>query len=244
MKSFRLLALLTALLISLASPRAAQAATRIVLDGEFDDWGGKAHLDDPPGDARRGDYDLVRLYWANNPDQARLYFMVERLEHHKNDHKPVLYVMFIDTDNDGRFNGPADARVDVRYAPKSLGLVTVMVFRGPFPVAGYGGLWGETSDEGGTRCEWPVEFSDIDIEPGQVIRMVLFATDNPPNRPSIGAYENLASSGKADRLPDSGDIQWAPVPTAPSWFHLVPLAMCVLAAGRFYSWRKRTSYLS
>ncbi len=245
----RAAALLAALLLLLvaSAPNRAFAAGSIVMDGSFEDWEGRAHLADPR-DAHHDTYDLENLYWANNPNQDRLYFMIERYEpeNHQDQKKEVYYCLFIDTDNNGRFDDANDRVVDITYEPdksEERGQVTVEVWRGEVRVGRRQGRWGESAEDGGSRAEFYVTFNEIGTGPGYVIRMVLFATDK--NHLSEGEFggrfpasfeewEEMVEEDWADRLPDEGDLQWAPIPTLPPWAQaaLAGLAVALVAAGR------------
>lgn len=65
------------LLVVTAGPRAAAEAPRIVMDGEFDDWVDRTHLEDAP-EHEGAEYDVHVLHWGTNPDESFMYFMVER----------------------------------------------------------------------------------------------------------------------------------------------------------------------
>lgn len=60
--------------------------------------------------------------------------------------------------------------------------------------------WGGTLPTGGTQCEFYVSMDDLSMYPGQPIRMYVESIVLPP-----------------DRVPDSGDIQWSPIPIMPAW---------------------------
>lgn len=243
--------LLAVLLGCLAPAPSSAASSRIVLDGNFGDWEGKAHVDDPE-DAHHDTYDLKSLYWANNPNQDRLYFMIERYEpqNHEVAKREVYYCLFVDTNNNGRMDDPDDRMVDITYQPDEFGergergehgLVTVDVWRGDVRVGGRRGYWGENSDEGGRKAEFFVTFNEIGTGPGQVIRMVLVATDRSHHsdessghrsETTFEEWNDMVERGGADRLPDSGDLQWSPIPTLPWWARgaLVGLAVALAAA--------------
>jgi hypothetical protein len=206
------------------------------LDGRFGDWDGKAGLEDPPGDAHGDACDLVGFSWDQDPDGAGLYFMAQRSA--GAGAGSARYQVLIDTDDDGRFDGPRDGRVEVEYAPASDGVVRVQVYRGVLQTATYSGPWGEDSAEGGLRCEWHVQFSSLGVEAGQIVRFEVFsARDTSPATP-VADLEDLAARRLADRFPDEGDIQLAPIPTAPAWWVAVPLLLCCFAAA-FAAARRR-----
>lgn len=245
------IACVAALLLVLGSalmPRTAFAAAPIVIDGKFEDWEGRAYLDDPYGDTKHHWDDVRYWYWGTNDGVSSIYFMVHRYEHHgqdldesqdnsqnqsddesysipaisgisegkgNKDKKQVHYTIFVDLDNDGRFSEAHDAAIYADYYPKYDGLTLVSVFS-PGGQQFYSGMWGDSDQEGGRRCEWQVPFSYLGIQPGQAIRMVLFAQDKRTDwlRPDpISEYEDLVRRREADRVPDRGDLQWSPIST-------------------------------
>ena len=44
------------------------ANSYIELDGDFEDWIGRANIVDPSGDAGMARGDIIAFYWANNPE--------------------------------------------------------------------------------------------------------------------------------------------------------------------------------
>lgn len=190
------LAVLT--LLGLAA-RPALAAGPIVVDGQFGDWDGQAHIDDPVGDAHIPSTDIQHFYWATNPGDGTAYFMIQRAQ--EQPRRGVFYLLWIDADNNGQYAEPQDRLVTILYrAMNQEGLVTVTVLTGTGqPLNTYGGDWGDNRQEGGTRCEFGVSFADLGIGPGQAIRMFL--------QSAPGGEGHLVS----DRAPDAGDIQWSPV---------------------------------
>lgn len=175
------------------------AAGPIVLDGQFGDWDGQAYLDDPVGDAQLPSTDIVRFYWGTNPGDSTAYFMFQRAEEHEQ--RGVLYLLWVDTDNNGQYGEPQDRLITVLYRDRngdSIVRVTVRTGTGQV-LNSYEGDWGESREEGGTRCEFGVSFEDLDISAGQAIRM--FVQTAPSDQ------GNLIS----DRAPDAGDVQWSPV---------------------------------
>ena len=245
--------LLAVLLVCLAPVQSSAASQQIVVDGDFADWEGRAHVDDPE-DVHHDTYDLQSLYWGNNPNEDRLYFMIHRYEpdDELGEKGEVYYSLFVDSNNNGRMDDPDDRVVDITFEPDESGghgehgeqgLVTVDVWRGNVRVGGRQGYWGERADEGGRRAEFYVTFNEIGTGPGHVIRMVLFATDkNHHSEGSFGhrfgatfdEWNDMVEKRWADRLPDTGDLQWSPIPTLPLWADgiLVLFATALVAAGR------------
>ena len=177
----------------------ALAAGPIVVDGQFSDWDGQAYLDDPVGDAHIPSTDIERFYWATNPGDSTAYFMFQRAQEHER--RGVLYLLWVDTDNNGQYGEPQDRLVAVLYRAQngdSVVQVTVLTGTGQ-AIRTYGGDWGDSREEGGTRCEFGVSFDDLGITAGQAIRMFL--------QSAPGGQGDLIS----DRAPDAGDVQWSPV---------------------------------
>ncbi|MGC8837889.1 MAG: 6-pyruvoyl-tetrahydropterin synthase-related protein [Anaerolineae bacterium] len=190
---------LAALALAGLTVRPALAAGPIVVDGQFGDWDGQAYLDDPVGDAHLPYTDIVRFYWGTNPGDSTAYCMFQRAEEHQE--RGVLYLLWVDTDNDGQYGEPQDRVVTVLYRARngdSVVQVTVRTGTGQV-IRSYGGDWGESREEGGNRCECGVSFEDLGISAGQAIRM--FVQTAPSDQ------GNLIS----DQAPDAGDIQWSPV---------------------------------
>ncbi len=194
-------AVLVLVALALAGPVAspALAAGPIVVDGQFGDWDGQAYLDDPLGDARLPSTDIVRFYWGTNPGDGTAYFMLQRAEEHQP--RGVVYRLWVDTDNNGQYGEPQDRLVAVLYrARNGHSEVQVEVFTGTGQrVSSYGGDWGDSLEESGTRCEFGVSFEDLGIRAGQAIRM--FVESAPSNQSHL----------TSDRAPDAGDVQWSPV---------------------------------
>jgi hypothetical protein len=230
-----------------------------VIDGEFSDWEGRARLDDPYDDTRDQWDDVRYWYWGTNDGISAVYFMVQRYEHYgqplekggpqeepaalpdtagitegkDKDSTQVHYTIFVDCDNNGRFGEPADAVIYADYYPKYSGLALVSVFRGGSRYT-YSGMWGDSLEEGGLRVEWIVTFQHLGIQPGQVLRLVLFAQEKRDDWMSpapMARYENLARRREADRVPDRGDLQWAPISTLGDygWLALVAAGVAVPA---------------
>ncbi|MGQ9458038.1 MAG: 6-pyruvoyl-tetrahydropterin synthase-related protein [Anaerolineae bacterium] len=194
------MALVLAVLASVGlTDQPALAAGPIVVDGQFGDWDGQAYLDDPVGDAHIPSTDIERFSWGTNPGDSTAYFFFQRAQEHEP--RGVLYLLWVDTDNNGQYGEPQDRLVTVLYRPRngnSVVLVVVLTGAGQV-VNSYEGDWGDSREEGGTRCEIGVSFADLGIGAGQAIRMFL--------QSAPGGQGNLIS----DRAPDAGDIQWSPV---------------------------------
>lgn len=180
-------------LIILAGP--ASAASIIKMDGKFDDWAGQAHVTDPAGDGGSSG-DIRTFYWATNAGESNLFFMVDRAFP---GYRPVnaTYRQNFDINNNGSYTDTVDRYAVITYTPtKSKGYVLVRVYRtNGTLIASYGGNWGQGTNKGQQLCEYYVTMADLGIDPGQTIRMYLTSQATPP-----------------DRCPDTGDIQWSPVP--------------------------------
>lgn len=176
------------------------SAQMLVIDGQFDDWVGQPHVDDTVGDSKTPNTDVITFYWGTNPNDEHVYWMMERTPPQGGNAK-VYYGVAIDTNGNGRYTDSADRLVVVMYDPqKDQGLVEVMVFSGSgTQINRYSGNWGESIGQGGRKAEWRVSFADLGIDAHQTIHM--FA----------GAAQNTNLQG-LDRVPDQGDITWAPIP--------------------------------
>lgn len=212
--------LLVLLLLLLAAPvRGVLAASPITLDGQFDDWEGQAYMDDPAYDAFVNG-DIVKFSWATNDDDSNLYFMIERAGTDKTNILARFYLYF-DINDNGNYNDRADYYLAVNYSPLFNGLVNLSLYkqRGGL-VSSYSGNWGETAWEGGSRCEFKADMEKMGMSPGQPIRMYL-----------------ESRFGQRDRCPDSGDIQWSPIPIMPLWA-LITIFLAALLTGTYFI-RKR-----
>lgn len=176
------------------------SAQTLVIDGQFDDWVGQPNVSDPAGDGPTPNTDVLTFYWGNNPNDEHVYWMMERAPVSSGNPK-AYYFVFVDTNGNGNYGDSADRLVVVMYDPqKDQGLVEVTVFSGSgAQINRYSGNWGETSGQGGRKAEWRVSFADLGIDAHQTIHMY------------AGAGQN-AQPNNIDRLPDQGDITWAPIP--------------------------------
>ncbi|MCH9009546.1 MAG: hypothetical protein IIC21_02840 [Chloroflexi bacterium] len=166
----------------------------IVLDGDFEDWAGRANIVDPLGDARNARGDIIAFHWANEPDDKTAFWMIERPP---NIDKSVRYSLHLDMNDDGDFTDAVDRIVEVLYAP---GLrssrVDTRVRRADnnqLIAVDANRDWGETIAEGSSRVEFGVPYADLGFSFGSVFR-------------------TYVESSYGDRVPDSGDIQWTAIP--------------------------------
>lgn len=191
----------------------------VLIDGQFPDWPGKANLSDVSGDqtgSTRGD--ISTFYWANNIDEEINFHMLER---HTTDGQPlngsngqngiIRYFVHIDTNNNGNYTESEDRRAIVTYAPTSnSSVVNVKVYPGDsFSKISDSGWndWGDSKSEGGLRVEFPLNWDDLDIQFGGVIRMYAESFDG------LGIFPIVR-----DRVPDgNADIQWSPASVLGPW---------------------------
>jgi hypothetical protein len=145
----------------------------------------------------------------------------------------VYFFVFLDTDNNGTYTDAADRMVKVMYDPQqNSSNVVVTVFSGTGQqISQSSGDWGESAQEGGTRCEWRVSFTDLGIDARQTISMYAGASSN--DDPS-----------RIDRVPDNGSITWTPIPIL-GYPWLIILFIAVVGViwyvrGRFV-WRRSSS---
>ena len=216
------------LVVLLAVPVAVSAAT-LVIDGQFVDWDGQPHLDDPPGDGPTPNTDILGFYWGTNPNDEHIYWMMERRGPQGGTPR-VYYWVFFDTNGDGNYDDVNDRLIRVLYDPhQNNSDVTVTVFTGTGDqISQSSGDWGESRNEGQSRAEWRVSFTGLGIDAHQTVGMYAGAgqSSNPNN---------------IDLAPDSGDITWTPIPVL-GWPWLVAIAVVVTAVawytrGRF-RWRR------
>ena len=182
----------------------------ITIDGSFSDWNGQAFISDPFNDNIAGqENDLHELYWANNMNEEINYHMIKR---HTRDGNPFdgsngqkkdgKFLLIIDVNDNGVFTDSVDRNIEIKHEPDNGGQVKVKVRRADnnevISDSGWNS-WGETEGEGGLRVEFALDWDDLGLNFGDVIRMYL-----------ISYKGNVASPEGKDRLPDSGDVQWSP----------------------------------
>lgn len=183
-----LIALLVLCTVMLINPSSAYATNDIQIDGDFDDWDGQAHVTDPYDTPVPWD-DIVKFSWASNDGDERLYFMFQHrkaLWENENAH----YTLHLDINDNGIYHNGHDRYLVIDYY--ETGYVGVKLYSGNDKfLKYYSGFWGELGLKG-TKCEFSVSMNDLGIYPAQSIRMF------------VHSY--------SDRVPDSGDIQWSPIP--------------------------------
>ena len=194
------------------------------LDGQFEDWQGRSFLSDFPYDALP-DTDLRAVFWGTNRNERSLYFLVERFTPQSSTAE-FFCRMYFDINNNGRYGDRIDKFIEARYKPGAgnAGLVKVEVYTtGGDLIASYGGYWGESAEKGGRRFEFSVPMADLYISPPQVVRFYVAV-------PGISG----------DRLPDEGDIQWAPFPVINVEHRLrLVIAFMFWLAGAVFFYRHR-----
>lgn len=237
--------------------------TRIVLDSNFADWVGQKYVTDPVGDARPWWWpditplpndptgwggDIIKLSWANNPNDNTCYWMIERVHSQRN----VAYIVYFDADNDGNFDEHVDRAVVVYYDPKNHNSKVSVEVRYAdnwhLISSSENNDWGESNDEGGGKVEFAASFADLGFATGQTIRMYAvsyallldmsksMATDESIDKNGEDTVElNLDDKDSlfhpTDRVPDKGDIQWSPVPVLG-----YPLLIVVVVGGVLLIW--------
>ncbi len=194
-------ALLAALLFCCFSS-SAWAETPFVLDGKFNDWEGRASLDDVRGDGGEGE-DFKLISWGTNENEQKLYFMIERYTP-ADPTADLTCRLYFDINNNGKYEDSIDKYVEIIYRPDhpESGLVEVQIhaISGKL-LKNYHGNWGEGYAGGGEKCEFDLPMSTLDIYPAQPVRFYLSDADN-----------------RGDRLPGRGDNLWAPFPASvKSW---------------------------
>lgn len=191
----------------------------INLDSLFDDWTGRANIADAAGDQVGSDrHDIAGFYWANNIDEGVNYHMIER---HTRDGQPfngengqtfwARYMLHIDANNNGDYSESEDRRAVITYVPgNNSSMVNVKVY----PANSLNKVfdsgwndWGDSRSEGGLRVEFPLDWDDLGISFGGVIRMYATSFNGLSVFPVI-----------TDRVPDgNADIQWSPASVLGPW---------------------------
>lgn len=194
----RILGIMLGLLILWCNP---VYAADIQLDGNFDDWQGKTSISDSLYDSFPSG-DIVRFYWATNEEDSDLYFMIERQGYGENpDPFPTTYRLNLDINDNGIYHNGIDRYALITYNPFLNGWVTVSVYKGNSQIIRmYSGNWGERGRDGGQKCEFSISSEDLSNYPGQSMRMYVTSFN----------FIN-------DRVPDTGDIQWSPIPILGMW---------------------------
>lgn len=166
------------------------------LDGKFSDWRGRAHLSDAEGDGHLGN-DIKEVFWATNENDSCLYFMIARYSAEPAS-SPLDCRIFFDINGNGKYTDRIDKYAEITYRPRNQdrGDVNVSLYTVAGELKGkYSGIWGEGIKPGANRFEFSIPMEELQLYPGQAMRIYLGDT-----------------SGHFDRLPDKGDIQWAPFP--------------------------------
>lgn len=184
---------------------AAPAMAALAVDGSFADWTGQPNIPDGSGDAAAY-ADVDAFFYANNPNDENLYFMIKRRDNGLNYSSAVIYKMLFDIDRDGKYNKNTDRYATVSYTPgnkTNLGTVSVALYRGNGgkSIASYSGTWGESSAVGGQRCEFSISMANLGTYPYNPIH--IYTTSIP----------SLYSTTTLDRVPDTSYLQWSPIPT-------------------------------
>jgi hypothetical protein len=214
-------ALILAFLAMLVLPGTVLA---IGLDGNFDDWNGQPNIPDPIGDGTTNNTDLTAFYWTMGAGADSVYFMFERISANG----PVYFEVDIDCNNNGSFGDVEDRRVIAFYQPaNNEGPVSVSVVSGQGgSITGFGGNWGETKGQGGSRAELGVSFADLGIDGHTPINMTAMAG------------QNSGMSNADDLTPDGGTITWTPIPVL-GWL-LLGIGMAVVIG---VAWHKQGRFM-
>lgn len=179
-------------------PPGSWLVQQIQLDGKFDDWQGKAFLTEEKDNTSTGQ-DFEAIFWNTNENENKIYFMVKRFASN-NQHRELVCRLYFDINANGSYQDAVDKYAEITYRPndQSLGQVDVHLYSmaGKF-LAAYQGNWGESYQNGGRQFEFVISMDDLQVMVTQPIRFYLAG---------IGS--------KVDRLPDKGDIQWAPFPVS------------------------------
>ncbi|WP_061213512.1 hypothetical protein [Syntrophomonas wolfei] len=191
-----LLGVIIMLLLIWLFPPGSWLVPELQLDGKFADWRGRTSLSDPVGDGRGGN-DLKKISWATNENDGRLYFMIERYLPEPRSHR-MESCLFFDLNSNGKYDDKVDKYAEIFYRPQGLsrGDVSVYLYSMEGDLKGkYTGRWGEGTGSTTSRLEFAIPMEDLEAYPAQFLRFYL-----------------ADISGRSDRLPDQGDIQWAPFP--------------------------------
>lgn len=212
----------------------------VLIDGQFPDWPGKANLTDLLGDQSGSSRnDIAAFYWANNIDEEINFHMLERyttdgqpFDGSNAQNFPVRYIVYIDTNNNGNYSESGDRRAVVTYVPiNNSSFVNVKIYPGDsfHKIANSGwNDWGDSRSEGGLRVEFPLDWNDLDIQFGGVIRMYAVSFNGFSFSPQV-----------KDRVPDgNADIQWSPASVLGPWL-LGAASVVGIAVIWFISRRRR-----
>ncbi len=227
------------LLLAVALPARAAAASFVTLDGEFDDWVDQVRLDDPRSGPHSEDLygedqeitfhcDIRYFYIAHNIDEEAFYFMVERWPKNAGDSlQPVNYIVYFSLDGDSDYNPdhphPAphltdqDYLVNCYYNPKVHPNTVVTVRRGDAPDTPLTLPDGSTSYSG----DWGEPTNLPGREQGglRVEFYVPFSYINVALHQRLNLFlrSTMDDAGSAnphdDFCPNNGPIDWDPVPT-------------------------------
>lgn len=177
-------------------PPGSWLVPNLQLDGQFGDWRGRTSISDPSSDGRSGN-DFKKISWTTNENDERLYFMIERYLPEPRSRR-MECCLFFDLNNNGEYIDKVDKYAQVFYRPQGLqrGDVTVYLYSMEGDFKGkYAGRWGEGTGPSTSRMEFAIPMEDLEAYPAQYMRFYL-----------------ADISGRSDRLPDEGDIQWKPFP--------------------------------
>lgn len=184
------------ILVILNWPPGTWLVPNCMMDGEFVDWRGRAHLSDEEGDGRLG-CDLKEISWGTNENDSNIYFMLERTRPDPMT-APLECKLFFDINGNGKYTNQVDKYATISYYPRNQdrGDVYISLYAVTGELLGkYNGSWGEGTSDGASRFEFSIPMEVLMLYPGQAMRF----------------YLNDAG-GRDDRLPNQGDIQWAPFP--------------------------------
>ena len=193
------------------------------LDGKFGDWRGRTVLEDPTGDGRRGN-DFKKIAWATNENDNNLYFMIERYPP-QDPAQPMECRLFFDLNNNGSYDDAADKYAEITYRPRDTqkGEVIVHLFSMSGELKGkYMGRWGEDISSPVSRVEFAIAMKDLQLYPAQFLRFYL-----------------ADMSGQNDRLPNEGDVQWAPFPAVTKSRISIMVAFFIWLAITIFFYRHR-----